>query len=267
MRAGLAAGELLVGPAVMSASPAVVETIAAAGFDWAMLDAEHGATGIDVDLEHMIRAADAAGMPALVRVPEPDASGIAKALDMGAAGVVVPRVTTVAQVEACVAAAKYAPLGSRGMCPGIRVARRGADWIDYHARANVDTLLVIMIERRLALDVVEEIAAVPGVDGLCFGPGDYALDAGLPPEAYLPDGSDEPHPELVAAALRVIGACAANGLVGVNFAWDAQRIDDWARIGYRCILFNTDVGLLADSLGAVQSEIAAAVRRLSLSAS
>jgi 4-hydroxy-2-oxoheptanedioate aldolase len=245
MRSRLAAGELLVGPAVLSASPAVVETIGAAGFDWVMLDVEHGATGIDLDLEHLIRAADACGLPALVRVPEPDPTGISKALDMGAAGVVVPRITSRPQVAACVAAAKYPPLGARGMCRNVRASRRGVGWSLYKSSANDTTMLIPMIERRAALDCLEDLASVPGVDGFCFGPGDYGLEAGVEPT----------DPELENASRSVIEACIRHGLIGMTIAWEARQIWQLGLAGYRAILLATDVAMLASALGSAQLEL------------
>jgi 4-hydroxy-2-oxoheptanedioate aldolase len=253
-RARLEAGELLVGPASMTGSPAVVETIASSGFDWVMLDVEHGPTGIDSELENLIRAADAAGLPAAVRVPDRDGSGIAKALDFGAEAIWVPRVETAEEAAACASQAKYPGLGNRGSCLGTRAGARGAAWDAYHEVANRDTLLVLLIESGLGLDNIEEIAAVPGVDALCLGPFDYALDIGLDPAEFIGEGMPGPrHPTIEAAGLRILEACRANDLIACNFALTADWIDEWAALGFRNILFGTDVTLLGAALREVDA--------------
>lgn len=259
LRRRLDAGEVLVGPSVMTGSPAAVEICAFGGFDWVMLDAEHGPTGIDLDLENLVRAAGAVGVPAGVRVPDRSGAGIGKALDFGAEAIWVPQVATAADAEACVERAKYAPTGTRGICRGSRAGDRGTAATEYRARADRDTLLVALLETAEAVDNAAAIAAVEGIDAICLGPTDFASDIGLATSEFVgPDTPGPRHPTIAAALERVLGAARDHDLVPCAYAYDPIWLEHLLGEGCRFILFGTDVSLFREAIEGVTARVASA---------
>jgi 4-hydroxy-2-oxoheptanedioate aldolase len=197
-------GGVAAGVGLTFATPQLVELCARAGFHWALLDREHGAIGDDA-LEVACIAADAAGLGVMVRPQSNRPEAILAALDRGAAGVQVPHVSTAAQAQAVVRAAKYAPLGERGLGTSVRAAGYGID-LDipaYIARANRETLVCVQLEDREALANAAEIAAIPGVDIVFVGPMDLSQDFGHP--------GDLARPEFRSAVAHAIEAAHAAG--------------------------------------------------------
>ncbi|HVR52070.1 MAG TPA: aldolase/citrate lyase family protein [Pseudorhodoferax sp.] len=183
----------------------LVEIAGMAGYDYVMLDAEHGALGIG-ELAQLIRAADAAGIAAMVRVPDHGAAFIQRVLDAGAAGVLVPRVCASAPLEAAVAAARFGPLGTRGACATSRAAGHWrADWPDFARQASADALVWALVEDPAGVENIAQIAAVGGLDALVFGAFDLAQSLGQPGQVH-------------AAAVRA-------GFDRVRAAAQARRLD------------------------------------------
>lgn len=172
-------GELAIGTYVSLADPAVAEIIGLAGYDAAFIDMEH--TAFDIPLvEQMIRACDLVGIVSLVRVPDNNPKTILRILESGAQGIQVPHIAGREDAEAAVKAVRYAPLGERGMGGATRAARYGAIPIDEHkATSNEEILLVIMVEDIVAIEQIEEIVSVNGVDLIAIGPTDLAQSLGV----------------------------------------------------------------------------------------
>lgn len=189
----------LTGPFLSIPAPMVVEIACAAAPDFVCIDLEHGAISVETG-ENMLRAAAAHGVPALVRVPGPEAEAIGQALDWGAAGVLVPRIATAAQARAVVEAARFPPEGQRGAGPG-RASGYGRAIPAMIEAARRQTLVALQVETLAALENLAEILAVPGVDLIFVGPGDLGL--GL---AAAGRGA-----ELPAAISGVLDSCAKAG--------------------------------------------------------
>lgn len=183
----LAAGRPILGLSVMFNSPPLVEMAGALGFDWVLLDCEHGALEIG-DLEPLIAAADAFGVAPIVRPPSNAPELILRALDRGAAGLQCPHVMNAEEARAIVAAAKYHPLGERGLAVGMRSSHYGMreTVTEYLARANRETLICVQIEHADALPHVEAIAAVEGVDVVFVGAMDLSQSLGVPGSTDAP---------------------------------------------------------------------------------
>jgi 4-hydroxy-2-oxoheptanedioate aldolase len=163
-------------------APAEVEQAAYAGFDAVIVDTEHGPAA-GPELEHHLRAADAAGTAALVRVPAVDAGQIPAALDAGATGIVVPHVVDAAGASAVVDCARYPPRGHRGLALTTRAGRFGtAALADYLDRAARETLVFVQIEDAEAVPRAEQILSVDGVDGVLIGTTDLSISLGHPGE-------------------------------------------------------------------------------------
>lgn len=172
-RARLGERPALVGPFLAVPSPMVAEIACAARPDFVCIDMEHGPIAPTM-AEDMLRAAALWNVPALVRVPGPDPAAIAQALDFGAVGVLVPRVSSAEEARAAVAAARFPPEGRRGLGP-CRASVYGRDLPDYLKHARRLTVVAIQIETVEALDTLDAILAVPGIDLAFVGPGDLGV--------------------------------------------------------------------------------------------
>jgi 4-hydroxy-2-oxoheptanedioate aldolase len=228
----------LLGMFVGIPSPALVEMCGHAGFDFVIVDNEHGPAGIE-STEHMLRAARGAGIIPVVRTLEPD---ILRILDIGASAIQVPQVNTAEQARRIVAAAKYPPVGNRGAAFSTRAAGYGFFGGEPHVRAsNEGTSVIVMAETRTAIDNIDEIVAVPGVDAVFFGPNDLSFSLGFPGQMQ--------HPEVVAAiehgVARALAAGVAPGVLAPTVA-DFHRL---RKIGVRYIPMVVS-GLIGNALRA-----------------
>lgn len=215
-------------------SPAAVEVLGESGFDFVCLDAQHGALSL-ADLEHLARAADVVDTSPMVRV-----SGIGceigAVLDLGAHGVVVPRVESAADAREAVQEALFPPAGRRGAGPG-RATGYGRRMPEYLARANDQVQVVVQVETSAGLDQVSQIAAVDGLDGILIGPGDLSVSLGAAP------GS---HAHETAISRIVEAATVARTPVGI-FCSDADAIPEYLRNGLTFFFLGADLSFLADA--------------------
>jgi 4-hydroxy-2-oxoheptanedioate aldolase len=227
--------------------PAIVELGGHAGFDLVVIDTEHGAAGSE-DLEHHLRAADSAGVEAIVRVGAPEPIETLRALDAGASGVIVPHVNDAAAAEAAVRAAHYPPVGERGLAVSTRAGHHGLSPVDeYVERALEDTLVVVQVEHAEALDNVHEIASSKRVDAVFLGPSDLSISLGHP--------GDTTHPDVAAAIDRVVeGVVGAGGAALCVLAGSEEEARSWEAKGARMVLFSASA-LLGGRLKQVLSEL------------
>jgi 4-hydroxy-2-oxoheptanedioate aldolase len=169
-------------------APPVVEMLGYMGFDWVLIDNEHGSITVDT-AEDMIRAGELSGIAPIVRPVANRPEVIAPFLDRGAWGVQIPHVNTRAEAEAAVAACKYFPDGQRGMFSGGRPAEYGigGSTQEYVKSANANTLVCLMLEEVEAIDNLAEIATVKGIDVLFIGSGDLSQSMGYPGQPTHPE--------------------------------------------------------------------------------
>lgn len=158
-----------------------VEIAAQAGFDWLLLDFEHG-SGSFSQLRAMLLACQAAQVAPIVRIRSIDPDTVKFVMDSGAAGIMFPYVSTAEEAEQAVRAIKYPPRGSRGVAGIIRATNYGQDWHAYFQEANERSLVVVQIETPQAVQCAEDIASVDGVDVLFVGPLDLSVNLGTPGE-------------------------------------------------------------------------------------
>lgn len=202
MKDKIARGEPALGVSLMFPSPQTVEMLGHAGFDWVLLDCEHGSIGLG-DLELMAMAADAAGITAIARPQSNAAADIQAVMDRGVKGVQVPHVITRGDAERAVGAVKFGPEGQRGLAAGTRPDRwgLGAKMADFVQQANAASLVCVQIEDAEALANVDEILTVPGIDVFFIGPSDLSQSLGYPGNPKAP-----PVAEAIAATLAKIRA-------------------------------------------------------------
>ena len=220
----------------------LAEMVAARGLtETVTLDLQHGlfdhASAIAA-----IRAVSAHGLAPMIRLPGIEAGLIGHLLDAGAAGVIAPMVESVADAEALVTACRYPPLGRRSHGP-IRTVLRGGDGF----AAAEDAVVLAMIETRTGLERCEEIAGVPGLDGLFVGPGDLGLSLGLGV------GQDRAEPELVEAFARILAASrAAGGRAGMHAATTAYAAK-MAKEGFDMVTVWVDAVAVGTTLAAADA--------------
>ncbi len=184
LAARLRAREPLLGTLLRMPNEALIEMTALVGMDFVVIDTEHG-PGDQIPLNHHLTAAAAAGIPALVRVGH--VSEILRVLDLGAAGIIAPHISSVQQAEAVVRAASYPPRGDRGFATYTRSGRHGLIGAAEHLRNAADgTAVILMIEDAAGVAAAEQIAAIDGVDGLFVGPADLSVALGHPGETSSP---------------------------------------------------------------------------------
>lgn len=194
-----------VGTFVKIAHSDVVELLALAGFDFVIIDMEHAPLGL-AEVHQLIGAARGAGIPPLVRVPELDDVVIARVLDSGAHGVLVPHVQTREDAERLVRAARLPPDGNRGYGPTVRAGGWGSD-VPLYRRLDRQAALIPQIECTLGVQNAAQIAAVPGIDHLFLGTADLAASTGL--------ASSDPE---FAQLLATVADAAANGSIPLGTA-------------------------------------------------
>lgn len=223
----LRAGETVFGIFLPIPAPRIVELCGLAGFDYVILDAEHGPIDIR-DCEEMIRAAELVNMTPIVRVPDHEPKTILRFLDSGAQGVMVPLVNSAADARKIVEAVKYGPLGKRGIAPG-RAAAYGQEisTTEWARHANAETMVIVMIEHIDALAELQGIVAVEGIDAFEIGTSDLSQSMGFPGEPS--------RPEVQAVVDQfVAGVLGVGGIIG-DTATNPEMARDWMKQGYRMI--------------------------------
>lgn len=231
-------GRLSFGNYVTTASPRMVELLGAAGFDFVRIDMSDVGVNIET-VESMIRAAHAVGITPFVRTPEGSAWHIQIALQMGALGVIVPRVTGPKDVEAAVRAAKPPPIGERHAGPGGPTGRYGAvSSEEYLEWVNDNVLLSVQVETKEGVDAIEEIVSVPGLDMVQSGRGDLSYAYGVPGQQY--------HPTVLDAERTVMHAALAAGKIASVQYYPLRNPDHigrlryWIDRGVRCLSVGSD---------------------------
>jgi len=187
MKEKILRGEPALGCSVMFPSPQVVEMLGFAGFDWVLIDCEHGSIG-PADVELMAMACDAAGITPIARPKTNATSDIQSVMDRGVMGVQVPHVNTAEDARRVVSAVKFGPGAGRGLAAGTRPDSwgLGARMPDFTARANAQSLVCVQLEHESALRNLDAILAVDGIDVFFIGPSDLSQSMGFPGDPKAP---------------------------------------------------------------------------------
>ena len=235
-RERLRAGELLIGCFLNTGSPVAAEICARAGFDWVLIDLEHG-SATESDLLPQLQAVAAGGTTPLVRVEANERPRFTKALDLGAEGVMVPRIGGHEDAALAVSHLRYGPAGDRGVALLNRAAGFGI-----RGRENVETFNdrvvgVVQIETELAVAQADAIAAVEGVDSLFVGPADLTHAMGI----FL----QTDHERYVAAVDAVREAAARQGKATGVLARDAEDVRRYRALGFTLVAFGSDTSFVA----------------------
>jgi 2-dehydro-3-deoxyglucarate aldolase/4-hydroxy-2-oxoheptanedioate aldolase len=239
LKTRLTRGDALIGAFICLPSPESAEIFAELGYDWLIIDTEHGPYG-ELTAQRMIQAVGRR-CPCVVRVPSNEDVWIKKALDLGAAGVLVPLVNTPELAVRVSRACRYAPDGTRGM-GGARAHRYGIGFQDYVARANREMVAIIQAEHIEAVENIAAIANVPGIDAIFVGPYDLSASMGKP--GQIKDS------EVQAAIRKVRDATLKAGLRLGIYCSDPESAGNFVQQGYTLIGMSTDLNYLSQAAGA-----------------
>jgi len=235
LRAKWEAGEPAFGLWAGIPSSLTAELAGRAGYDYVCVDLQHGLS-TEATMVSMFQAAQAGGAVPLARLAWNEPWLIMRALDLGAAGVILPLIDTAAEAARAVDACRYPPLGRRSYGPVRAELVVGSATPDALAE---DALCIAMIETRDALDNLDEIAATPGLDGLYIGPSDLSIALGLPPRAVAVDPGED-RQALTDAIERVREACEANGLIPGMHCAAGEAAAKYAENGFTLITVGVD---------------------------
>ena len=242
----LRGGDAALGAFLSTGYPVNAEVVGRAGFDFVVIDLEHG-MGSERDVLGQLYALESTPTAAVVRVESHMRQRVHRILDVGAHGIMFPRVESAAEAQACVEAMRYPPDGQRGVATMVRAAGYGAGYVDYRDQAKTSLLSILQIESAEGVRNVEEIAAVDGVDVLFVGPMDLSTSLGV--------FRQYDHPSLVDAVAKVIAAAQRHKRVlGILLSTPADYRKYYEQ-GFRCITCGTDVSFLRDAAQATMKAL------------
>jgi 2-dehydro-3-deoxyglucarate aldolase/4-hydroxy-2-oxoheptanedioate aldolase len=240
-RTRIHAGETLFGAWASLGSPGSAELLGRAGADWVVVDLEHGYTTESELLAHLT-AIEVSGSTALVRPQSGERLRVGRALDMGAAGIVIPRLDTAEQVREAVTFLRYPPIGQRGVALLTRGARLGTVNHAGVAALNDDIVGIVQIESPSALDASDEFAATDGVDVLFVGPADLSHSLGIPGQFS--------NPSYQAALRKVVAACRTHGKAPGILLYDHAAFKPHLDLGFTFIGIGADISFVNDGIKA-----------------
>lgn len=236
-------GEVLIGTLVSLPSAEICELLANVGFDWLFIDAEHGAFNPQ-QAQGMLQAA--APTPCVIRVPVGEAIWIKKALDIGAAGIIVPQVHTAEQAEKIIKHCKYSPEGDRGVGIG-RAHKYGIEFERYLNNANNETAVILQAESKEAIDNIDEIVKLKGLDAILIGPYDLSASLGKPGEIN--------DPTVQSAIDTVIRSCQNTGVSMGFFGISSEAVLPYKEKGFTLLTVGVDAGFIIKSATQTLSEM------------
>jgi 4-hydroxy-2-oxoheptanedioate aldolase len=232
----------VVGPFSKTSDPAFVEIMGHGGFDFIILDLEHGPTSVQ-HLQHLIRAAEVSGILPIVRVKEHNLSVIGEVLDIGAGGIQAPQITNAQAAREVVQAAKFSPAGMRGVCRFVRAANYSAtDRFEYFRAAN-ETIVIAQLEGKEALAHFEEIITVPGIDIIFIGPYDLSQSLGVAGQIN--------HPIVTETIKGIVAKCLQRRVTVGTFVDTAVDAQKWRDLGVKYLCYSVDVGIFYEKCKAV----------------
>ena len=231
-------GKPVFGPFMKSTDPAFVEAAGYSGFDFVILDMEHGPSGFS-EMQNLIRGALLANIIPIVRTSDSSEISIAKPLDIGALGVQIPQVTSARMAKDCVRAARFFPSGERGVCRFVRAADYSSMPREEYFRKSNETLIIIHLEGKEAILDIDNILKVEGIDIVFIGPYDLSQSLGIPGQVT--------HPQVIDEMNKIVKRARDLGIIVGTFTDTPQQADRWKKAGVQYISYSVDVGIFTNA--------------------
>lgn len=236
----LRGGEVAFGQIVLELfTPGIGPMLSACGLDFVIYDMEHGRCDIGL-VAQMLDSCRGSEIVPIVRVPDANCAPLSRVLDLGARGVMVPRIETRVQAEDVVAQLKYAPNGRRGVALGIAHDLYRPSGPGYFEQANGDIAVILLLETAKAFDNLDDILSVPGVDVAWMGHYDLTVSMGIPAQFD--------HPEFLNAMDRLAAACRLRGIAPGFLPATPQSTAHWIKKGFRAISLASDIGIFMEGV-------------------
>ena len=227
-------GKYVFGPFTKSTDPAFIEVIGYSGFDFVILDMEHGPAGFS-ELQNLIRAALLTNIIPIVRTSDSSEVSISKPLDLGALGVQIPQVTSSNTARDCIKAARFFPQGERGVCRFVRAANYSSMPREEYFRKANEILIIIQLEGKEAIRDIDNSLEVEGIDIIFIGPYDLSQSLGVPGQID--------HPLVKEAMNKIVKLARSHGIVVGTFTDTPQSAEMWKNAGVQYISYSVDVGI------------------------
>jgi len=232
-------GEIAFGSFISIDSPDLIEIFGIAGFDFVVLDNEHG-PGNPHSVQHMLRGAEIRGLDTIIRTPNGELHSILKALDIGASGVQIPQVNDVETAKRAVQGAHYFPEGMRGLAAPRALDYGLGNLIEESIKSNEEVLLVCHCETVECFNKLDEIASTPGIDVIFVGPFDMSQSLGIPGQVH--------HPEVTKIIKESIKIIRKHGKIGGIFCGSPEDVKERIDLGYQYIGYGSDSGIIGNYL-------------------
>ncbi len=230
----LSLGEALIGPFMKTTDPAFVEVAGYSGFDFVILDTEHGPCSIET-MQNNVRAAMLSGVMPIIRVENQSSGSISKALDIGAGGVQVPHVQNANDAQKVISAAKFHPYGDRGVCRFVRAANYSSkEGREYFSSAN-ETIVIIQVEGTQGIENIDDILEVEGIDIVFIGPYDLSQSLGVTGEIS--------NPKVIEQMNKIVQKSREKRMTVGTFIDRLEDIKMWKDIGVQYLSYSVDVGI------------------------
>ena len=248
LKKSLEEGKTVFGPFCKILDPTVVELAALAGFDFVIIDMEHGPYSVET-VQQMIRAAEARGISAVVRVPENSETSILRVLDVGAKCIQVPQISTAKDAGKVVKSAMFHPKGERGMCRYVRAGEYTAIEKEEHfGKSNESILTIIHIEGVAGLENLPTILTYDGIDVIFLGPYDLSQSCGVPGQVQ--------HEKVVKRMEEAVALARKSGKVVGTFVETTEDAKKWGEIGVQYIAYAVDTGLILNAFKSITKGLA-----------
>ncbi len=234
--------EHLFGSFLQLPSLEVAEIFSYSGFEFLIIDNEHSVIDATIS-QNMLRAIDAAGSCALIRVADCTETAIMKALDTGVSAIVCPGITNAQMAREVIWYSKYAPLGMRGACPGVRANRFGEGGISYYNRANQETAVVMLLEGKEAIEGIDEILDIEGIDAVFLGPVDMSMSLGVP--------GDAEHPKVEKAIRTIVGKAQRKHIATGMLCMNLESTKRWLDAGINIMAYSIDNLIIRDAVSSI----------------
>ena len=242
----LKTGGVVFGPFMNTTDPAFVESIGHTGFDFVVLDLEHGPASLD-QLHNLIRAAEVSGTFPVVRTPPGNLHMIGAAQDAGANGVLIPQIKTPEEVRKVIKAMRFYPKGERGVSGVVRAAKYSSMRSEDYFKMSNENLLIIQLEGKEAIENIDAISDIEGIDVLFIGPYDLSQSLGVPGQVR--------HPKVTDTIMEAVQMIRSKGIMAGTFVSSIDDAAKWIKAGVQFVGYSVDILIFVDGAKKILADL------------